>query len=364
MGQRDRASGRLRAWCLAVGVVLALVGLAAAPAVAAPAEHPGPQLPLPLPQPEREYAPLDRPGPALQVPDGELADALDCTADVDGAARPPVLLVPGTTLTAEENFSWNYERAFAAADRPYCTVTLPNHAMSDIQVSAEYVVAAIRAMHERSGQRVAIVGFSQGGMIGRWALRFWPDTRPQVGEVIGIDPSNHGTLDAYPVCGAAGCAPAFWQQQSFSAFTTALNSRTETFAGVDYTQMWTPTDEVVVPNLRPKPSSQLTTGEGRRANISTVDVCPAHVAEHLSMGSFDPVAYALVVDALDHDGPARASRIDPSVCLQPFHEGIDPATFPTHLAAYVAGAGFQAATYPHVLAEPELKPYVLAGEAP
>ncbi len=143
------------------------------------------------------------------MPDDDLYDALDCTADVDGASRPPVLLIPGTTLTAEENFSWNYERAFATDDRPYCTVTLPNHAMSDIQVSAEYVVAAIRAMHERSGQRVAIVGFSQGGMIGRWALRFWPDTRARVAEVVGLGPSNHGTVVADAVCAAAGCEPAF-----------------------------------------------------------------------------------------------------------------------------------------------------------
>ena len=347
-----------RMWGLLAGVLLVLVAVAA-PALA----DPGQQLPLPVPQPAREYAPLDRPGPALAVAPEKLDDALDCTAGVGNASRPPVLLVPGTTLTAEENFSWNYERAFAAADRPYCTVTLPNHAMSDIQVSAEYVVAAIRAMHERSGQRVAVVGFSQGGMIGRWALRFWPDTRSDVAEVIGIDPSNHGTLDAYPVCAAAGCAPAFWQQQTLSAFTTALNSGAETFAGIDYTQMWTPTDEVVVPNLGPRPSSALTTGAGRRANISTFDVCPGHVAEHLSMGSFDAVAYALVIDALDHDGPAKASRIDRAACLRPYHEGVDPVTFPAHLASYTAGAAAQVALYPHVLAEPALKPYVLGGSA-
>ncbi|MHC1558578.1 esterase/lipase family protein [Actinomycetospora sp. C-140] len=344
-----------RMWGVLLGALLVLVALAS-PALA----DPGPQLPLPVPQPARDYAPLDRPGPALDVAQEKLDGSLDCSPDVDDAGRAPVLLVPGTTLTAEENFSWNYERAFAAAGRPYCTVTLPNHAMSDIQVSAEYVVAAIRTMNERSGQRVAVVGFSQGGMIGRWALRFWPDTRQQVGEMIGIDPSNHGTLDAYPVCAAAGCAPAFWQQQTLSAFTTALNSGTETFAGIDYTQMWTPTDEVVVPNLGPRPSSALTTGEGRRANISTFDVCPGHVADHLSMGSFDAVAYALVTDALDHDGPAKASRVDRAACLRPFHEGVDPVTFPGRLATYTAGIGAQVALYPHELAEPPLKPYVAA----
>ena len=104
----------------------ALLG-AGAPALAAP----GPQLPLPVPQPEREYAPLGRPGPALQVADDDLDDALDCTAHVDGASRPPVLLIPGTTLTAQENFSWNYERAFAAFDEAlprgrHVAIVLPN----------------------------------------------------------------------------------------------------------------------------------------------------------------------------------------------------------------------------------------------
>ena len=92
--------------------------------------------------------------------------------------------------------------------------------------------------------------------------------------------------------------------------------------------MWTPTDEVVVPNLGPAPSSALSQATGgRRATISTFDVCPGHVADHLSMGTFDAVAYALVVDALEHDGPARPSRVDRAACLAPLHEGVDPVTF-------------------------------------
>jgi pimeloyl-ACP methyl ester carboxylesterase len=296
-------------------------------------------------------------GPAFDVPQGALDAALSCGPGTTDASRPVALFIAGTTLTPQENFSWNYFRAFAAAGRPYCSVELPNHAMSDIQVGAEYVVNAIRTVRERSGRQVAIVGFSQGGMVGRWALKYWPDTRAKVGELVGIDPSNHGTLDAYPVCAAAGCAPAFWQQQTLSTFTTALNTGPETFAGIDYTSMYTPTDEVVVPNLPPAPSSALTTGAGRRANISTFDVCPGHVADHLSMGSFDALAYALVIDALDHDGPASAARIDRSVCLAPLQPGVDPVTFPARLATYVAGVGLQVATYPHVLAEPPLKPY-------
>ncbi len=302
-------------------------------------------------------------GPAFDVPQSTLDAALSCGPGTSDASRPVTLFIAGTTLTPQENYSWNYFRAFSAAGRPYCSVELPNHAMSDIQVSAEYVVDAIRAVRARSGRKVAIVGFSQGGMVARWALKYWPDTRSKVGDYVGIDPSNHGTLDAYPVCAAAGCAPAFWQQQSFSHFTTALNDGPETFAGIDYTTVYTPTDEVVVPNLPPAPSSALTTGDGARANISTFDVCPGHVADHLSMGSSDALAYAVVIDALDHDGPASAARIDRGVCLQPLQPGVDPATFPAHFAAYAAGAGFQVATYPHVPAEPPLKPYAQGSAA-
>ncbi|WP_157647589.1 esterase/lipase family protein [Actinomycetospora chiangmaiensis] len=299
-------------------------------------------------------------GPAFTTPQGTLDAAIACGPGTTNTSRPVALFIPGTTLTPDENFSWNYFRAFRAAGRPYCSVELPNHAMSDIQVSAEYVVNAIRSVQAHSGQKVALVGFSQGGMIGRWALKYWPDTRTKVGQYVAIDPSNHGTLDSYPAC-TTGCAPSIWQQASFSHFLGALNAGVETYAGINYTSMWTPTDEVVFPNLPPAESSRLNTGAGGRANISTFDVCPGHVADHLSMGSIDPVAYGLVIDALDHGGLASAARVPKTVCVQPFQPGVDPVTGPARFAAYVAGAGYQVATYPRVPAEPPLMPYATAG---
>ena len=89
-------------------------------------------------------------GPAFDVPQSTLDAALNCGPGTTDASRPVALFVPGTTLTPQENFSWNYFRAFAAAGRPFCSVELPHHAMSDIQVSAEYVVNAIRAVESRS----------------------------------------------------------------------------------------------------------------------------------------------------------------------------------------------------------------------
>ncbi|MCW2867489.1 MAG: lipase [Marmoricola sp.] len=296
-------------------------------------------------------------GPRLSVPPSTLAASLTCHGDLAGAAKRPVLLVPGTTLTPSLNYAWNYEKVFTAQRRPWCAVTLPGHAMGNIAVAAEHVVHAIRTMHTRAHRRISVVGFSQGGMVPRWALKYWPDTRAMVVDLVGLDPSNHGTLDAYPACAVGGCAPAIWQQQTGSAFLRALNAGAETWAGISYTQVYTATDEVVVPNFGPWASSRLGTGAGRRANISVQSICPVHVSEHLSMGTSDPVGYALVIDALTHAGPASAARISRTVCLRDVFPGIDRATYPAHMAQVTATAGQQLLTAPKVPAEPALPAY-------
>src|SRR4051812_11869489 len=245
------------------------------------------------------YAPLDRPGPALSVPAAALAASLHCSTSLTGISREPILLVPGTNLDPHPNFGWNYERAFDALHWPYCAVTLPHHAMGDVQVAGEYVVNALRTMAARSGHKVEVLGYSQGGMLPRWALRWWPDTRRLVDDVVGLDPSNHGTIDAQVAC-HLDCPPAYWQQASGSHFDDALNSRAETFAGIDYTVVFSRVDEVVVPNFDASGSSSLHTGDGDIANIAVQDICPNDMSEHLAMGSYDPVGYALAIDAFTH----------------------------------------------------------------
>lgn len=306
-----------------------------------------------------KYVPVNRKGPSLNVPAPGLQGTLACTARIEKAGRDPILLIPGTNLDPEPNFAWNYERAFAARKWPYCALGLPDSTMGDIQVAGEYVVHAIRSMARRSGRRVDILGFSQGGMLPRWALRFWPGTRRMVDDVVGLDPSNHGTVSAQYLC-QASCPPAYWQQAAGSNFLDALNSRAETFAGIDYTVVYSRNDEVVVPNTDDSGSSSLHTGGGRIANVRVQDICPADSSEHLAMGSYDAVGYALAVDAFTHSGVAKPARIAASVCSQPFHEGVKAATFPADYAAYVAYVGQAASRSPEVPAEPPLKCYVLA----
>jgi hypothetical protein len=195
-------------------------------------------------------------------------------------------------------------------------------------------------------------------MVPRWALRFWPDTRPMVDDVIGMAPSNHGTVDAFGLClPVVGCAPAIWQQESNSPFLRALNSGAETFAGISYTQIYTELDEIVVPNFNEAGSSSLHTGAGAIANVAVQSVCPGHLTEHLLIGTVDPVAYALVMDAISHPGPAHPSRIDRSVCAQLFQPYVSPASFAANFPKTSLYLARVLVTTPHVPAQPAMAAY-------
>lgn len=315
------------------------------------------------------FAPLDRPGPALTVPAATLAAALTCEGSFTANTLEPVLLNPATGVTPEENYSWNYERAFNAQLRPWCAMTMPYNTLGDIQTAAEYNVYAIRHMYALAHRRIAILGHSQGGMSMRWPLRFWPDTRAMVDDVIGMAGTNHGTTVRSQCGDGFKCPPASWQQAAGANFITALNSGAETFAGISYTEIYSHTDEVVWPNSsHTNSTSSLHTGAGRITNVATQDLCPLDLDEHLLIGTIDPVAYALALDALNHDGPADPARISRGVCLQLYQPGVNPLYAPMYLQLLRALPGLLAVDVPdvnavgapEVAAEPALRCYVYA----
>jgi pimeloyl-ACP methyl ester carboxylesterase len=323
------------------------------------------------------FAPLDQPGPALSPTVVQLRASLSCEAGVRNSKVEPVLLNPGTSTTPSENFGWNWEPALDKLRIPWCAYTAPNHTLNPIDVSGEYLVHAIRTVYKLAGRRIAIIGHSQGGMSMRWALRFWPDTRRMVADVVGLEADNHGTTAVTASdCERFGCVPADWQQVSTSNFIRALNSRTETFPGISYTELYSTHDELATPDSGPNHcTSCLSTGGGRIANIELQSICPADTSEHAAAGTTDPVAYALGIDAITHPGPANPARIPKSVCSQTLMPGVfSPASasgglkalgsapgslgiFPGPAATTVSGA-------PVLHSEPSLRCYVFATCAP
>jgi hypothetical protein len=285
-----------------------------------------------------------------------MSEALTCHGGLGHATRDPILLVPGTTLDPGINFSWNYERAFNQRHWPWCATTLPNEAMGNIQTAAQYIVYAIQRMHAIAHRKIDILGYSQGGMVPRWSLKYWPSVRGMINDYVGIDPSNHGSLEAAPVC-SLKCAPALWQQTVHSRFLTALNSGPETWRGINYTVIYSHADEVVTPNLSAKGSSSLHTGHGAIRNIAVQSICPMDISDHLAMGTYDPIAYALAVDAFTHRGPARPSRIPRSVCTQVFMPGIARSAFASDYATYVTHIATVLSTSRKTAAEPRLAAY-------
>jgi triacylglycerol esterase/lipase EstA (alpha/beta hydrolase family) len=287
----------------------------------------------------------------------KLRQALSCTENLANATRAPVLLVPGTMVTPHEHFSWNYMRSFDQMGWPYCSVTTPKNASGDMQIAGEYVVHAIRTMHKVSGRRIALLGGSQGGSLPRWALRFWPDTRAMVDDHIGLAPTNHGGQAIARFC-VPNCAPAIWQQIWGSDFMLAMNSGQQTFPGISYTEVYSHHDRVVTPADDDTGASSLHGGGGRITNVALQDICPANTADHNQTASYDPVGYALAIDALTHDGPADPVRIDGAVCTQLFPPGVDPATFPTAYAHANAVIWYQLITADRTDEEPPLRCYV------
>ncbi|WP_199443744.1 esterase/lipase family protein [Umezawaea beigongshangensis] len=302
------------------------------------------------------YAPIDRPGPRLSVPVADLQASVTCTPSAYGSHREVVLLVPGTGASPADAYSWNWFAALDEAGHPYCAVTPPGNAVGDVQVSAEYVVHAIRHTRAISRGKIAVLGHSQGGVSSRFALRFWPDTRAMVADHVGFAAVNHGSVQndiAYP----DGNGPAFnLQLKTTAAFVDATNSGRETFPGISYTSLSTTHDQFVTP----AGTTDLSGPAGRVANISLQDVCPANTSDHLGIGTSDALAHALAMNAITRPGPANPAEVPASVCAQELMPGVDPHTHAADLAAFTRTITDNIARAEVVATEPALKPHVFA----
>jgi len=306
--------------------------------------------------PAAQPAAADQPfGPPLSVTRAQLDSALRCHGDLAASPVEPVLFIPGTTSDSLDDWSWNWNRAFEQRHWAYCDLDLPDHANGDIQTAAEYVVAAVRTLHGSSGGRaIGMVGHSQGGMIGRWALKYWPDTRGMVADYVGLSGSNHGS-EALGLACALGCEAAYWQQASGSAFLRALNTGPQTWPGVDYTEIATHYDEKVVPW-----TSAYLPAADNVTDTAVQDLCPTETVEHMGM-SYDNAAWLIGVDALTHPGPAVLSRVSRATCGDPFMPGVDPVAFPVHATAALAESEASELAAPRLAAEPPLRGYAQAG---
>lgn len=278
--------------------------------------------------------------PAFETDEATLDAALLCTPFTH-PENPPVLLVHGTGTAGFEQYEWNYIPLLDARGFDVCAVTYPDRGLGDQQVSAEYVVHALRTIHAATGRKVAMIGHSQGAGMPRWALKWWPSARNAVEDFVLHAGPNHGTVIAdpagllaslgIPIPPGSGNAPllpaGFYQFAPASNFITAVNAGDETPGDIDYTSIYTLTDELVQPAI-PVPTAALDYEQGnpRVTNYLTQDLCPLTVVDHVTIGTIDRLTFELTLDAITNEGPADFERAGGmALCLNPLPLIADPA---------------------------------------
>lgn len=288
------------------------------------------------------------PGPALTVDPAALDHALTCTPDLHVATRDPVLLTPAFA-TDQQSFGWNYLQSLPAAGIPVCSLSLPDEGYGDLQIAAQYVVHAVRTMAADSGRQVVMMGHQHGPLDELWALTFWPDLPALVSDLISLATPYNGTDSARSGCDdSQECPPANWQIATGSKFLTALAARPLP-EGPGYTSIYTNFDELIYP----QPHASTLAGA---ANIAVQDVCPLRPVEHFNIIG-DNVAFRIVLDALEHDGPAVRERIPDDLC---FTTSMPNLRYDAHAA--ITGLKYLAQVPRHLIddsvtAEPALASY-------
>ena len=293
--------------------------------------------------------------PRLTVSEGRLKAALKCTDGIDRAARTPLMLVTGTGASGDEAYAIG-KGALDHYGAPACWVNFPDHTTADLQVSVQYLVYGLRTMSKRAGRKVAVLGISQGALLPRVALTYWPSLRGKVSDVIGAAGAHHGTTsDRFDECRTGdGCIPAAWQQAAGSKFLRALNARPDETPGpTAWTTVRSTTDETVRPQTGPHPTSSL---KGA-SNVLIQDVCPGREVSHIGT-VLDSVTFELTIDAIAHKGPGRVSRLPADVCSHPYAKGLDEES----TRALIEGAGgLTQSRYedePKVTREPPLRAWI------
>ncbi|KAJ5092124.1 hypothetical protein NUU61_006994 [Penicillium alfredii] len=232
--------------------------------------------------------------------------------------KTPVLLVPGTGIPGGTTYYFSFSKLGKTTAADVVWVNLPRAALSDAQLNSEYVAYAIQYLSALCGGRsVAVIAWSQGNLNTQWALKYWPSTRKVVQDLVAMSPDFHGTVERYLVCPAlalAVCTPSLWQQGWDTKFIQTLRTDDGDSAYVPTTTVYSSFDNIVQPMSGPNASARL--GDVRNVGVTNAHlqtVCAGQPAGGFYTHDgvlYNPLAWALAIDAITHDGPASLSRIN------------------------------------------------------
>jgi triacylglycerol esterase/lipase EstA (alpha/beta hydrolase family) len=221
-------------------------------------------------------------------------------ARTPAAAPPkdPVIIVEGTgssePLLPLLDYNQLAERLRADGYQPFL-FRLPGQGLGDIGVTSTALPPFVDQVLAQTGAtQVDLIGHSQGGLIGRYYVKFLGGNA-KVRSIIGLAAPHYGTklANLAMLFGLANCLgyPFCQQAVTGSAFLRELNGDDDTFGDARYTNFDTALDEIVVPHTNSFQRS------GGATNLTIQDQCPLRVVEHLALIT-DGTVYSGIQDAL------------------------------------------------------------------
>ncbi|KAB2664450.1 MAG: alpha/beta fold hydrolase [Verrucomicrobia bacterium] len=202
--------------------------------------------------------------------------------------RNPVILVHGI-----HSDSRDMTRMAHALRREGWEVYAPNLAPADGRVGLDRLASQLAVYTERTlaGRRFDLVGFSMGGLVGRYYLQRLGGME-RVDRFVTIASPHHGTVMANLNCGAGGR-----QMRRGSDFLRDLERDAERLCGVQFTSFYTPLDLIIIP-----------AGSSEMPEASNIRICAAtHPSLILEKRCIRAVAKALLAECHRHPGKVPAA---------------------------------------------------------
>lgn len=307
------------------------------------------------------------------VPEAALRAAIYIPPGFTYGRKTPVLFVPGTATYGGTNFANNLRKLLTGqsfADPVW--VNVPDAMLADAQVNSEYIAYAINYVSAVSQtKKMAVISWSQGGLDTQWVLKYWPSTRKIVQDFLPVSPDFAGTTLANVLClstnsklGVLPCDPSAIQQEHTSKYVNRLRQDGGDKALVPTTTFYSGFfDEIVEPQQGNAASAFLKPGDGIPVSNNEVQAVCANQPGGSFYGHagvlFNPLTYALIVDALTHPGTTgQVSRINRrSVCANYAAPGLDLDDV-IATTGLIPLAGTLLLVYPYkMFTEPPLKSY-------
>lgn len=287
--------------------------------------------------------------PAAQAADPPLGT--ECRGSFDDTVHEPVLLVHGTFTNGWEHWRWNWYSVLGDAGWDVCAITLPDRSLGDMQLQGEKVRDAILYIAGETGEKVDVLGHSQGAVHPRWAVKWWSDARASVDDLVMLAGPQHGTALGGNGSSPIGCFESCWQMMPGSDYLQVLNAVDETPGDVSYTSIYSAMDELVQPQV-PASTSALDGG----TNLLIQEVCPGRPVDHVFM-MVDHAVATLVYDAFTGSGAADLARAGGllGVCTGTYMENMDPSGHGAEIMQRSFQQGFP--NFRQSEKEPGLRPY-------